>query len=60
MKTVAEKIKERAKEQRELEKQIPLGPTKMMRTRVAKSKLWTRDQRQELSKLAEAFLKERN
>jgi hypothetical protein len=59
MKTVAEKIKERVEEQRELEKQIPLGPAQMMRKRVAKEKLWTRDQRQELAKLAEAFLKER-
>jgi hypothetical protein len=56
MKTIAEKIKERAEEQRELEKLIPLGPTKVMRKRVAKSELWNREQRQELAKLADAFL----
>ena len=55
MKTIAEKIKERAEEQRELERLIPLGPTKM-RKRVAKSELWTREKRQELAKLAENFL----
>ena len=57
MKTVAEKIKERAEEQRELERLIPLGPAKMMRKRVAKSELWSRSERQELSRLAEEFLK---
>jgi hypothetical protein len=57
MKTIAEKIKEKAEEQRELEKLIPLGPAKMMRKPVAKEKLWTRDEKQELAKLAEAFLK---
>ena len=59
MKTIAEKIKERAEEQRELEKLIPLGPTKVMRKRVAKSELWNREQREAMSKLAEEYLKDK-
>ena len=55
--TIAEKIKARVAEQRELEKQIPLHTNEMRpRPRVAKDKLWTRDQKLELAKLAEAFL----
>jgi hypothetical protein len=58
--TIAEKIKARVAEQRELEKQIPLHTNEMRpRPRVAKDKLWTRDQKLEMAKLAEAFLKER-
>jgi hypothetical protein len=51
-----EKIKA---EHRELNKLIPLHPIKR-RKQVAKSELWNREQRQELSRLAEAFLKARS
>jgi hypothetical protein len=57
MKTIAEKIKERAEEQRDLEKQIPLHRNKhRLPKRVKKSELWDREKRQELAKLADAFL----
>ena len=60
MKIVSEKIKEWAKEQRELERLIPLHRNKhRLPKRVKKSELWTKDQAREMSKLAEAFLKER-
>jgi hypothetical protein len=58
---VLAKIRERAEEQRELEKLIPLHRNKhRLPRRVSKSELWSREQKLELSKLAEAFLKERN
>ena len=57
MKTIAEKIKERAEEQRDLEKQIPLHRNKhRLPKRVAKKELWTKHEARELAKLAEAFL----
>jgi hypothetical protein len=49
-------VKEMAAEHQELERLIPLHPTKP-RKRVAKSELWSRSDREELSRLAEAFLK---
>ena len=49
---VNEKIGKMIAEHRELEKLIPLHPTKMGK-RVAKSELWNRSQREELSKMAE-------
>jgi len=49
-------VKEIIAEHRELKKLIPLHPTKM-RKRVAKSERWSRSEREELSRLAEAFLK---
>ena len=49
-----EKIQKMIAEHRELEKLIPLHPTKM-RKRVAKSELWSRSEMEELSKLAEAL-----
>ena len=54
-----ETLKRLIAEHRELEKLIPLHPTKM-RKRVAKSELWCRSERQELSRLAEEFLKAKN
>jgi len=54
-----ETLKRLIAEHRELEKLIPLRPTKM-RKRVAKSELWSRSERQELSRLAEEFLKNKN
>jgi hypothetical protein len=57
---VAEKIKARVAEQRELEEQIPLHRNKhRLPKRVKKSELWTRDEATELSKLADAFLEEK-
>ena len=54
---VAEKIKARVAEQRELEEQIPLHRNKhRLPKRVKKSELWDREKRQELAKLADAFL----
>jgi hypothetical protein len=55
---IRKKGEEKLAEQRELEKLLPLHPTKM-RKRVAKSKLWSRSEREELSKMAEEFLKKR-
>ena len=49
-------LKEMIAEHRELEKLIPLHKPKR-RKRVAKSELWSRSKRQELSRLAEEFLK---
>jgi hypothetical protein len=53
------KIEEIIAEHRELKKLIPLHPTKM-RKRVARSELWSRSEREALSRLAEAFLKAKN
>jgi len=61
MKTVAEKIRECVEEQRELEKQIPLHRNKhRLPRRVKKSELWDREQRLELAKLADEFVKAKN
>jgi hypothetical protein len=49
-------LKEMIAEHRELEKLIPLHTPKR-RKGVPKSELWNRSEREELSKLAEAFLK---
>jgi hypothetical protein len=49
-------LKEMIAEHRELEKQIPLHTPKR-RKGVPKSELWSRSEREELSKKAEAFLK---
>jgi hypothetical protein len=55
--TVADKIKARVKEQRELEEQIPLHRNKhRLPKRVAKNELWTKDEARELAKLADDFL----
>ena len=55
--TIAEKIKARVAEQRELEKQIPLHRNKhRLPKRVVKKELWNRDQKLELAKLAQNFL----
>jgi hypothetical protein len=50
------KVEEIKAEHREAKKLLPLHPTKR-RPQVPKSKLWNREQRQELSKLAEDYLK---
>jgi hypothetical protein len=50
------KVKEMIAEHRELEKLIPLHRQKR-RKAVPKSELWSRSEREELSRLAEAFLK---
>jgi hypothetical protein len=50
------KFNEMIAEHRELEKQIPLHTPKP-RKRVAKSELWSRGEREELSRLAEEFVK---
>jgi pyruvate-formate lyase-activating enzyme len=50
------RVEEIKEEHREAKRLLPLHPTKR-RPQVPKSKLWNREQRQELSKLAEAFLK---
>jgi hypothetical protein len=59
--SVADKIKQMKAKHEELEKYLaPTKPTKrIFRPRVGKSELWTRDQRQELAKLADEFLNER-
>ena len=49
-------LKEMIAEHRELEKLIPLHTPKR-RKGVPKSELWSRNEREELSRLAEAFLK---
>ena len=60
MKTVTEKIKEMAEEQRELERLIPLHRNKhRLPRRLKQSELWTRDERQAMSKLAEDYLKDK-
>ena len=60
MKTVAEKIKERAEEQRELERLIPLHRNKhRLPKRVPKSALWSRTERQAMAAMAEQHLKDR-
>jgi hypothetical protein len=53
LRSEVEKIKE---EHREAKKLLPLHPTKR-RPQVPKGELWNREQRQELSRLAEAYLK---
>jgi hypothetical protein len=53
------KLTEMIAEHRELEKLIPLDTPKQ-RKRVPKSELWSRGEREELSRLAEAFLKAKN
>ena len=50
------KVAEIRAEHRELNKLIPLHTPKQ-RKHVAKSELWSRSEREELSKMAEAFLK---
>jgi hypothetical protein len=50
------KVEEIKADHREAKRLLPLHPTKR-RKQVAKSELWNREQRQELSRLAEAFLK---
>jgi hypothetical protein len=55
----SEKVKELIAEHRELEKLIPLHRPKMKK-RVAKSELWSRSDKEELSRMAEEFLKSKN
>ena len=52
-------VKELIAEHRELNKLIPLHKLKP-RKRVAKSELWSRSDKEELSRMAEEFLKSKN
>jgi hypothetical protein len=55
---IKKKGQEKLAEKRELEKLLPLHRAKWRR-RVAKKKLWTRSEKEELAKMAEEFLKKR-
>jgi hypothetical protein len=56
---VSRKVKELIAEHRELQKLIPLHKLKPSK-RVAKSELWSRSDKEELSRMAEEFLKSKN
>jgi hypothetical protein len=56
MSELKKQVEEMLAEHRRAKELIPLHPTKKKK-RVAKSELWSRGEREELSRLAEEFLK---